>query len=81
MKRKGFDEGQLLELIAGGSVRECKVARHGEDRWACYVRLGGPASSWLAVRSQREAVRTWASLDTLERFTSSLGIRTFAVES
>lgn len=80
MKRKGFDEGQLLELIAGGSVRECKVARHG-DRWAVYVRLGGPGANWLAVRSQREAVRTWASLDTLERFTSGAGIRSFSVES
>ena len=80
MKRKGFDEGQLLELIAGNSVRECKAARHGE-RWAVYVRLGGPASNWLAVRSQREPVRTWASLDTLERFTRGVGIRAFVVES
>ena len=80
MKRKGFDEGQLLELIAGNAVRECKAARQGE-RWAVYVRLGGPTSNWLAVRSQREPVRTWASLDTLERFTRSLGIRVVILES
>ena len=79
MKRKGFDEGQLLELIAGNSVRECKAARHGE-RWAVYVRLGGPASNWLAVRSQREAVRTWASLTAVERFASGIGIRELSVE-
>lgn len=79
MKRKGYDEGQLLDLVKNGAVREAKVCKHGE-RWAFHFRLGGPGSNWLAVRSQREAVRTWASLDTLARFADAVGIRLFAVE-
>lgn len=79
MKRKGYDEGQLLDLVKNGAVREAKACREGE-RWAFFFRLGGPGSSWLAVRSQREAVRTWASLDTLARFADAVGIRLFAVE-
>lgn len=79
MKRKGYDEGQLLDLVKNGAVREVKASKHGE-RWAFYFRLGGPGSNWLAVRSQRESVRTWASLDTLARFADAVGIRLFAVE-
>ena len=52
MKRKGYDEGQLLDLVKNGAVREAKACKHGE-RWAFYFRLGGPGSNWLAVRSQR----------------------------
>jgi hypothetical protein len=78
--RRGFHEADLEPLVASGAVRECKVSREGK-KWAVWVRLGGPGSKWMPVRSQREAVRTWASLDTLERFTSGLGIVSFAVES
>lgn len=77
--REGFHETTLRPLVASGAVRECKVCREGE-RWALYVRLGGPGSRWMPVRSQREAVRTWASLDTLARFAEGMGIRLFAVE-
>lgn len=79
MKRKGYDEGQLLDLVRNGAVREAKASRYGE-RWAFYFRLGGPGSSWLAVRSKREEVRTWAKLDTLASFADAAGIRLFAVE-
>ena len=78
--REGFHETTLRPLVASGSVRECKVCREGE-RGALWVRRGGPGSKWIPVRSQREPVRTWASLDTLVRFTDGLGIRLFAVES
>jgi len=79
MKRKGYDEGQLLDLVRNGAVREVKASKYG-DRWAFYFRLGGPGSNWMAVRSQREPVRTWASLDTLAKFADAVGIRLFAVE-
>lgn len=79
MKRKGYDEGQLLDLVRNGAVREAKACRDGK-RWAFYFRLGGPGSNWLAVRSQREEVRTWAKLDTLADFADKTGIRLFAVE-
>lgn len=76
---EGFHETALRPLIESGAVRECKVSRHGA-RWAFWVRLGGPGSRWIPVRSQRERVRTWASLDTLVRFTEGLGVRLFSVE-
>lgn len=78
--RKGILEADLPDLVAGGAVRECKVSREGK-KWTVWVRLGGPGSKWLPIRSQREALRTWASLDTLERFTSRAGIASFALES
>lgn len=72
--------GSIAPPQPRNAVRECKAPRQGE-RWAVYVRLGGPTSNWLVMRSQREPVRTWASLDTLERFTRSLGIREVILES
>lgn len=78
--RKGILEADLPDLVACGAVRECKVSREGK-KWTVWVRLGGPGSKWLPIRSQREALRTWASLDTLERFTSRSGIASFALES
>ena len=83
MKRKGYDEGNFFDLVHAGAVRESKAARlmtpKGEQ-WALYFRLGGPASQWHTLRSQREAVRTWAKLDTLAKFADTAGVRVFVVE-
>lgn len=85
--RRGILEADLPDLVASGAVRECKVSSEGQvsskgkKQWTVWVRLGGPGSKWLPIRSQREALRTWASLDTLERFTSRAGIASFSLES
>lgn len=83
MKRKGYDEGNFFDLVKDGAVRECKTARTDTPKglqWAFYFRLGGPGSEWKTIRSQREPVRTWASLDTVASFADAAGIRLFAVE-
>ncbi|WP_371926205.1 hypothetical protein [Pseudomonas sp. FSL R10-0071] len=49
-------------------------------KWTFSVRLGGPHSRLIAVRSRREAIRTWASLTAVGRFAERLGVRGFAVE-
>lgn len=83
MKRKGYEEGNFLDLVSAGAVRESKAARvmtRKGEQWAFYFRLGGPTSEWHTIRSQREPVRTWASLDTLAKFADAVGVRLFAVE-
>lgn len=45
--------------------------------WLFHVRLG---VNWLPVRSRREPLRRWASLTAVERFATSLGVRSFIVE-
>ena len=77
--RRGILEADLPDLVASGAVRECKVSREGK-KWAVWVRLGGPGSKWLPIRSQREALRTWASLTAVGRFAEAQGIKGFAVE-
>lgn len=83
MKRKGYEEGNFLDLVHAGAVRESKAARvmtRKGEQWAFYFRLGGPTSEWHTIRSQREPVRTWAKLDTLAEFADKAGVRLFAVE-
>ena len=80
---KSLDEDALRLLLNQNAVRECKVARQKQapQRWTLEVRLGGSQARWIPLRSRREPLRTWASLDTLERFTNSVGILAFLVES
>ena len=77
--RSGIQEDALRVILEGGAVREVLVSRHG-DKWGLAIRLGGPGSRWLPVRSRREALRTWASLTAVGRFAEAMGIKGFAVE-
>jgi hypothetical protein len=79
---KAIDEDSLRLLLSQHAVRECKVARHKlrPGRWTLEVRLGGSQARWIPLRSQREPIRTWASLDTLERFATAAGLLEFTVE-
>lgn len=79
MTAKGLQEDTLRAMLEAGAVREVLVSRHGEQ-WSLAIRLGGPGSRWLPVRSRREALRTWASLTAVGRFAESLGVKVFAVE-
>lgn len=83
MARSAYYESELALLVETQAAREFLVQRtkdsaKGQPRWVLSVRRG---INWVPVRSKRENPRTWASLDTLERFTSSLGIVAFQVES
>ncbi|WP_228732048.1 hypothetical protein [Pseudomonas iridis] len=79
---KALDEDALRLLLSQHAVRECKVARqkHAPQRWTMEVRLGGSQARWIALRSRREPVRTWASLETLSRFAAAVGLQEFVVE-
>ncbi|MCI8212559.1 hypothetical protein AUC61_23800 [Pseudomonas sp. S25] len=78
--REAIHEDALRAMIEQNVVREARVSRLEGKGWYLAVRLGGPASSWLPVRSKREAVRTWASLDTLTRWADGVGLRGYVLE-
>lgn len=79
MARSAYTEQDLALLVESQSAREFLVQRTEDgERWVLLVRR---RLHWVPVRSKRENPRTWASLDTLERFTRSLGITGFQLES
>ena len=71
---QSITEDTTRELIATGVVRVLQVVHH-DDAWAVLVRVGVQNR---VVRSQRETIRTWRSLDTIG--TWAAGIDTFALE-
>lgn len=79
MTRSAYHENDLALLVETQAAREFLVQRTEDGgRWQLLVRRG---VRWIPVRSKRENPRTWASLDTLERFTREIGIAAFQVES
>ena len=77
----GIHEDALQHLVQQNAVRAFVVGRDASrEKWTFSVRLGGPHSRLIPVRSRREEVRTWASLTAIGRFAEGLGIRGFAVE-
>jgi hypothetical protein len=78
---EGIHEEALAHLVYLHAVREFLVGRDPSGaKWTLSVRLGGPTSRLVAVRSRREPVRTWSSLTAVGRFAEHLGITGFAVE-
>ena len=83
MARSAYYEGELALLVETQAARDFLARRaadsaKGKPRWVLLARRG---TNLVPVRSKRENPRTWASLDTLERFTVSVGIPAFTVES
>lgn len=78
--REGVHEEDLRRYVEQHIVREARVSRFEGGRWSLAIRLGGPTSKWLPVRSQREKVRTWASLDTLTRWADDVGLPGYVLE-
>lgn len=83
MTRSVYTEKELALLVEAQAAREFLVRRaegstEERQRWVLLVRRG---TKWIPVRSKRENPRTWASLDTLERFAREVGIPAFTVES
>ena len=70
----GIHEDALQHLIQQNAVREFVVGRGAwREKWTFSVRLGGPHSRLIPVRSRREVIQTWASL-------TAVGERCFAVD-
>jgi len=79
LARSAYYESELALLVESQAAREFLVKRTEDgQRWQLAARRG---LNWVPIRSKRESPRTWASLDTLEKFTRSLGIMAFQVES
>lgn len=77
----GIHEDALQHLVQQSAVREFVAGRDTtRTKWTFSVRLGGPHSRLILVRSRREVIRTWASLTAVGRFAERLGVRGFAVE-
>ncbi|MHD0650916.1 hypothetical protein ACYPKM_35295 [Pseudomonas aeruginosa] len=74
--RSAFDVATLQGLQEAGALRELRIVRHGE-LWGLQARL---AARWVDVRSKREPIRTWASLDTLAAFCEGLQVKTITLE-
>lgn len=78
VSRKSYYDKDLRLLVETGAAREFLVRRTEDgQRWMLLIRV---AVAWTPIRSQRELVRTWASLDTLERFAGSMGITKMIIE-
>ena len=57
-----------------GSVRKITLQPapwNGKDRWAVVIKLGMDEA---VIKSAREDVRTWASLDSLARWLKTQGV-------
>lgn len=72
----------LKALVSQNAVRDAVVGRvAGDDRkWTLSIRLGGPTTRLMPVRSRREPLRTWSSLTAVGRFAESVGLTVFSVE-
>ena len=78
---EGIHEDALQHLVQQNAVREFVVGRDvSRTKWMFSVRLGGPQSRLIPVRSRREVILTWAILTDIGRFAEALGIKGFAVE-
>lgn len=78
MARSAYLENELALLVESQAAREFLVQRTEDGaRWQLSARRG---LKWIPVRSKRENPRTWASLDTLERFAHAIGISALTIE-
>ena len=61
-------------LVNAGSVRKITLQPapwNGKERWAVVLKLGMDEA---VIKSAREDVRTWASLDSLARWLKTQGV-------
>ena len=72
-----ISEATLRNLIASGAVRSVAVVGQGPD-WAVQVEVG--MRRW-ALRSAREPVRLWRSLDRLARWLRERGVAEWTVDA
>ncbi len=69
-----ISEDTFRILVNAGSVRKVTIQPapwNGRDRWAVILKLGMDEA---VIKSAREEVRTWASLDSLARWLKTQGV-------
>lgn len=60
-----ISQESLVDLASAGSVRTLKAVQSANGQWALVASVG---MSERTLRSQREAVRLWRSLDALYKY-------------
>ncbi|MDG4868699.1 hypothetical protein P8631_11875 [Guyparkeria sp. 1SP6A2] len=76
MSRRGVLESEARMLVESGAVRSVSIEPAPGDGWAVVLRVG---MDERPIRSKREDVRTWASLDTLIGWLRRLGVADAAI--
>lgn len=78
MSTEAINEATMRELIESGAVRAITVVGQGEG-WAVEIEVG---TRRRVLRSAREPVRLWKSLDRLARWLrEDLGVAEWAVDA
>ncbi|MFG0501075.1 hypothetical protein ACF8GD_00210 [Pseudomonas putida] len=79
---QAVDINTLRVLASTRQVRDAVVGRYEDDRsqWTLGIRIGGPTARLIPVRSKRDLVKTWASLDTLVKFAEECGLEGVRIE-
>lgn len=79
---QAIDLNTLRVLASTRQVRDAVAGRCEDDRsqWTLGIRVGGPSARLIPVRSKREPVKTWASLDTLVKFAEDCGLDGLRIE-
>ena len=78
MSDQGITEATLRELLDSGAIRSVALVAQG-DAWAVQVEVG---TRWRTLRSAREPVRWWRSLDRLARWLKDdIGVAEWTVDA
>lgn len=79
---QSVDVHTLRVLVSARQVRDAVAGRWEDDcsQWTLSIRVGGPTARLIPVRSKRDAVKTWAKVDTLVKFAEEVGLEGFRVE-
>lgn len=75
---KALDERSLIALVQAGATTELMVTR--SESGGLYSAAARVGVRWVPLRSQRDLVRTWKSLDALVSFSDKIGIQRLSVE-
>ncbi|MEH6580140.1 MAG: hypothetical protein V7731_24060 [Amphritea sp.] len=80
MGKKQIDEATLMALIEAGVVREAVITRirhQGDHKWAIQVKYG---LNTQILRSKREAVRLFHTIDTAAKLLFECGMYQMSVD-
>lgn len=78
--KETITDDALVALVRAGGARDPLVTQGpGGIGWKLQIRYAG-GSSYFVLRSRREPVRVFRTLDSLHRYCAGIGLRGFTVE-
>ncbi|EKT4456334.1 hypothetical protein QEM35_002498 [Pseudomonas putida] len=72
-----IDSDHVAKLWATGAIEALRAIKQEGGKWSLQARVG---TNWLSVRSRRQELRLWSSLDTLERFCNCTGAKQLTIQ-